>query len=164
MEKNGNINADKPHGGAAEVREEYIMLRTAREFMRACDASGLKYKDDRELDSGKYLVVCGVNGSSGNSYDVMFLFDQDEESVGLRVYGLAKCNRDSYAKALLKVNALNDRFRWFKFVIDKDNDINMEMDAVITPRTAGDVCTELLRRCMSVAKDAYPELMRVLWG
>lgn len=140
------------------------MLRTAKAFMRACDQEGLKYKDTRDLDSGKSLVVCGVNSSNGNTYDVNFVFDADEGSVGLRVYGFAHCDKDSYARTLLTANQLNVKYRWFKFCIDKDNDVNMESDAVIDVSTAGDVCVELLKRCMGIAKDAYPVLMSAIWS
>lgn len=132
--------------------------------MRACDLKGLKYKNERDLDSGKSMVVCGVNGSNGNTYDMVFIFDQDEESVALRVYGLTKCNSDNFARTLLAVNELNNKFRWFKFEIDKDKDVNMECDAVIDISTAGEVCTELVYHCMSIAKDAYPILMKAQWG
>lgn len=140
------------------------MLRTAKAFMRACDAKGIKYKDSRDLESGKSMVVCGVNGSSGNSYDVLFVFDQDEESVAVRVYGLTRANKDNYAKILLTINQLNNKFRWYKFEIDDDNDVNMECDAVIDVDSAGEVCTELFYHCMGIAKDAYPMLMKAQWG
>lgn len=135
------------------------MLRTARAFMRACDEKGLKYKNQRDLDSGKSLVVCGVNGSAGNTYDVMFIFDQDEESVAVRVYKLTSCNKENFARVLITVNQLNNKFRWYKFVIDDDRDVNMECDAVIDVDSAGEVCTELLYHCMGIAKDAYPMLI-----
>lgn len=140
------------------------MLRTARAFMRACDEKGLKYKNQRDLDSGKSLVVCGVNGSAGNTYDIMFVFDQDEKSVAVRVYALTNCDKDSFARMLITVNQLNNKFRWFKFEIDDDKDVNMEADAVIDLDTAGEVCTELLYHCMGIAKDAYPILMKAKWG
>lgn len=140
------------------------MLRTARAFMRACDEKGLKYKNQRDLDSGKSLVVCGVNGSAGNTYDVMFIFDKDEESVAVRVYKLTSCNKENFARVLITVNQLNNKFRWYKFEIDDDQDVNMECDAVIDVDSAGEVCTELLYHCMGIAKDAYPMLMKAVWG
>ena len=48
------------------------MQSTARDFIRACDREGIKYKDPRTTDSGKPAVTLGVNGSHGNSYNVGF--------------------------------------------------------------------------------------------
>ena len=141
-----------------------MYLSTTRNFVRTCDREGLKYQDPYTTDSGKNVVVLGVNGSHGNSYDVKFLFDTDEKSVGVRVYRFSKANRDNFARLLLACNDLNTKYRWLKFCIDDDRDLNIEIDAVIDPSTAGAVCTELFYRIISIAKDAYPVIMKAQFG
>ena len=65
---------------------------------------------------------------------------------------------------LLACNELNNKYRWVKFVIDDDRDINIEADCVISPSTAGTVCIEMFYHFMGIAKEAYPVLMRAQWG
>lgn len=140
------------------------MQGTARDFIRACDREGLKYKEPRTTDSGKTAVTLGVNGAHGNSYNVGFYFDTNETGVAVRVYQLTASNESNYAKMLLACNQLNNKYRWVKFVIDDDRDINMEADCVISPTTAGTVCVEMFYHFMGIAKDAYPVLMKAQWG
>lgn len=140
------------------------MQSTAIDFIRTCDREGLKYKEPRTTDSGKTAVTLGVSGSHGNSYNVGFYFDTDEKGVAVRVYQFTACNDSNYAKMLLACNQLNNKYRWLKFVIDDDRDINIEADCIISPTTAGTVCTEMFYHVMGIAKDAYPILMKAQWG
>ena len=140
------------------------MLSTAKTFIRACDKKGVKYHEPRDLDSGKTLVTLGVNGSYGNTYDVDYFFDKDGKSVGIRVFRFTSCTDDNFAKMILACNELNVKYRWVKFCIDDDKDVNIEMDAVIDNVTAGDICVELFYRVMDIAKDSYPILMKSQWG
>ena len=140
------------------------MLNTARNFIKVCDRKGIKYHEPRDTDSGKTLVTLGVNGSHGNSYDVDFFFDKDEKAVGVRVFRFTKANDNNYAKMLLACNELNVKYRWIKFCIDSDQDVNIEMDAVIDDYSAGEICAELFYRVMDIAKDSYPVFMRAQWG
>ena len=141
------------------------MVSTALAFVRACEAEGYKHDDPRDVgDQGKTDVTLGVSGSAGNSYKVRFIFDEDGESVAVRVFGFVKATGDSFAKLLVLCNQLNDKYRWVKFCIDDDKDLNIEADCVITERTAGTVCCEMFGHVMSIAKKAYPEFMKAIWG
>ena len=140
------------------------MLDSAKAFIQACDAKGLKYREPRELDSGKTRVTLGVNGSAGNSYDVQFIFDTDNEGVWVYVPGLMRTDKEHYAQMLITCNKLNCQYRWLKFILDKDMDVCIETDAVIDLQSAGPVCTELFSRIMSIAGKAYPTLMKIQWG
>ena len=140
------------------------MLESAKAFMRACDEKGLKYRDPRDLDSGKSKVTLGVTGSAGNTYEVQYVFDDDNESVWLYVPGLLRTDKEHYAQMLIACNRLNNQYRWLKFILDKDMDICIETDAVIDLQSVGPVCTELFYRIMSITKSAYPTLMKIQWG
>lgn len=139
------------------------MLRTAEAFMEACRAQEWKWKDSRDLENGKSLVVCGINGEDTH-YDVRFFFDQTEESVAIRVFGITRATQETFAKLLITCNQLNNKFHWMKFCIDDDQDVNVEHDAVISVESAGEVCVELLRWLMGIVDKAYPDLMRAQYG
>ena len=63
------------------------------------------------------------------------------------------------------VNAINNKFRFAKFCIDTDdNTVQAEMDAAFRSHDVGEICRELLLRCVSICDDAYPDLMKALWA
>ena len=139
------------------------MLNTALRFMSECDSAGLKYRDSRDLDDGNSLVVCGINGKNNARYDVVFIFDKDEHSVQLRIFGLVNFPGEK-ADAMLKVaNDVNLRYRWLKFCTF-DNKVNVHGDAIISDTTSGKICVELLVRTASIVDGAYPDFMRALWS
>lgn len=139
------------------------MLKTAQAFMKACEAKDWHYKDARDLENGKSVVVCGISGQD-TRYDIRFFFDQDETSVAVRVFGLTRVQKDAYARVLLCANSLNLKFRWVKFCIDKDDDLNLEHDAVVNTDNAGEVCVEILGRFMGIVDKAYPVIMKAQYG
>lgn len=139
------------------------MLQTAQTFLDALDARELKHSDVQELDNGKNLVLCGVNGEHCR-YQIRFFFDEGQHSAAIRVFGLVRVNREHFAQAVLCANDLNVKFRWTKFNVDKDFDFNLEYDAVITPETAGDVCVEILMRFAGIIDQAYPQIMKAIYA
>ena len=139
------------------------MLNTALRFMSECDSAGLKYRDSRDLDDGNSLVVCGISGKNNARYDVVFIFDKDEHSVQLRIFGLVNFPGEK-ADAMLKVaNDVNLRYRWLKFCTT-DKQVNVHGDAIISDTTSGKICVELLLRTASIVDGAYPDFMRALWS
>lgn len=135
------------------------MLSTAAAFLRACDEAGLKHRGFRTTDTGKTVVALGVNDSHGNTYTVKYFFYPDEKDVAIRVYGLATGRPNIYPEMLRRCALLNNQYRWIKFVVDEEFDVNMEADCIISPETAGDVCLEMFRIFVFTARSAYPFLV-----
>ena len=71
---------------------------------------------------------------------------------------------DKFAAALLACNSLNVRFKWVTFYIDKDNDIMLHLDAILSPDNAGEEALELLIRMISIGDDAKPVIMKALYA
>ena len=139
------------------------MLNTAMRFMSECDRVGLKYRDSRDMDDGKSLVLCGVNGKNNARYDVAFIFDADGHSVSVRVFNFVTFPEDRWTRMLDVVNELNGTYRWLKF-FTKGEGINVQCDAIISEETSGRICVELLVRTMKLIDDVYPSFMRALWA
>ena len=135
------------------------MDQTAAAFLAACDREGLRYQPPRTLADGKTLVRLNVRSPHGNSYTVTCIFYPEGRSVSLRIYGLVAARREIVPQVLHRCNRMNNRFRWAKFVLDEDLDLNLEADCPVTPETGGDVCLELFYRLVRVADDAYPALL-----
>ncbi len=66
---------------------------------------------------------------------------------------------------LAAINQQNARFRFVKFVIDtNDHTVQAEADVAFRSHDVGDICLEYVSRCINICDDAYPELMKALWG
>ncbi|MBE5807130.1 MAG: hypothetical protein E7317_02185 [Clostridiales bacterium] len=140
------------------------MLDTAIAFMAECDRAQIKYHNTREIDNGSSLVVCGFTGKQNNRYDVAVIFDANEKSAGLRIFKLAVASEEKREEVLKAINDINNTFRWTKFTLHDDGDINVEIDALINQETVGRVMVELMLRMAKIVDDAYPQLMHALWG
>lgn len=139
------------------------MHATTNAFIQALDQRGTKYTT-RTMDNGKDLVKVVYRGENADSITVNLVFNADCEDVAVRSFSICKIPETKIPAIMLKLNDLNARFRWLKFYMDSDNEITAEMDAVITPVTAGPVCVELMLRSVNIIDDAYPELMKALWS
>ena len=60
-------------------------------------------------------------------------------------------------------NSLNAHYKWLKFYVDKDNDLMIDDDAIVSEESAADECFELLIRRFNIIKDAKPEIMRGIY-
>lgn len=140
------------------------MLQSAQIFMQALEKEDLKYKDARDLKDGSSLVVCGFNGKN-TRYDIAFIFDSDDRSVSVRVFRLVSgCPEDSTLRMLDAINEINAKYRWVKFYLDKDQDINVQLDAYVNHSVDDNICLFLLMRTVKIIDECYPTLMRALWA
>ena len=69
-----------------------------------------------------------------------------------------------YSQALVLCNTLNSQYRWVKFYIDQDYEINVDVDAILTQGTAGAQSVELMFRMMSIIESAEPRIQQLLEG
>lgn len=141
------------------------MRSEAEAYCAYLDREGIKHDDIFVLNSGNYDVESRWNLShSGVSIAVRAIFDKDDDhTVALRAFKFsnAKQNRN---KAIIACNELNNTYRWIKFVVDDDDDINIEADVYVDNRTAGPEVSRLMHRIVSIADDAYPVIMKALWS
>jgi len=140
------------------------MLATAQAFIDEMERANMKPKHTRDLDDGKSLVVCGVNGKNNAHYDVFFFFDKDGTSLSMRVFKLVTFPEDRTDKVYDTLNELNRKFRWVKFFCDHECNVNVQEDAPLAPADAGKYCMRMLVRAAQIIDSAYPDLMRALWA
>ena len=92
------------------------------------------------------------------------MFDLDGESAQLITSPIANTPGEKTAKMLLVLNECNHKFRWVKFYLDNDNDVVANGDVIFDEQNVGDACIELVMRTASIIDDAYPEIMKGIWG
>lgn len=139
------------------------MRHEAEAYIKLMDDKGIHHDNIDVLNSGKFDVETRWNLEE-TTVSVRSIFDDDGHTVAIRCYRLAHTKADRLDDVLKVCNELNNRFRWVKFVIDKDNDVNIETDCIVSENTAGEVVLELVQRLCGIADDAYPELMKVIYG
>ena len=65
---------------------------------------------------------------------------------------------------ILKCNELNCQYKWFSFYVDKDKDITLQNDAILTESTAADVALELLVRMVKISDEVKPAIMKAIYA
>ena len=139
------------------------MLKTTELFINELEEHELTYEPVRVLEDGDEMVQLGAK-LDNTFVQFIILFDLDEDAVAIRCFDLVRVSEEQYPKALMSCNALNDRMRWVKFCIDKERNVQAEVDAVIDDTNAGKVTMNLVLRMASIIDDAYPLINKAIWS
>lgn len=141
------------------------MLDSTRQFIRAMDAKDIKHSDIEVTQSGMEKVTVIYTGDSIPSIRMIFFFSKDCEDVAIRVFDIVKLPENRVEGFFKVVNEANRRFRFAKFVLDtNDNTVQAEMDAAFRTHDVGEICLELMSRCVDICDKAYPDFMKALWA
>lgn len=122
---------------------------SVRSFEAALKKKKLKYTVGKDGD----MIYLSFNGDHYKSLRFSFIFDDDGESVALRVFSIEKFAPAQLPQAYEFCNRMSTEYRWLRFYVDSDNELTAGMDAVITSENAGDVCSELLSRAVDIVDD-----------
>lgn len=141
------------------------MHSSTQQFVRAMDAKDIKHSDPETAAGGREAVTVIYSGENIPSIRMRFFFNRDCEDVAIRVFDIVKVP-DSKVDGFFKtVNEANRRFRFFKFVLDTDdNTVQAELDAAFRTHDVGEICLELMARCVDICDKAYPDFMKALWA
>lgn len=123
-------------------------------FTDKLDAEGVKYR----VNPDQPVVRLGYRGDNFEGLTFTFAFDDDGESVALRVFSIAKFDKEDLPHAYRFCSMMNMEYRWIKFYVDRDDEFTAAIDAVISPETAGEECYELLGRAVAIVDDVYGKL------
>ncbi len=137
-------------------------------------ATRLIYDELKQADSG-YKVFTEENDRSsrvwlqwgidnGPNYRIQFISTDDDSDVSVRVYGLVNVTEAQKSKLVMACNELNSKYRFVKFVIDKDLDLNVEYDFPVDTISVESCAEEIMLRFVKIIREAYPELMRAIWS
>ncbi len=137
------------------------MNAAAKNLTDLLDKEGIKYStDERENDT---VLTCGA-GLKNTSVKLNVFIDNNNTHVALRCFGFIRVSQDKFANALITCNTCNQEYRWVKFTIDEDMDINAQDDAIVSAETAGTEIWELMRRMFNIVDECYPVFMKSIWA
>ena len=123
-------------------------------YTRQLDAEHVLYR----VDAGKRAVYTHFDGEHFRDVAFVMVFDGDGAACGLRVLSVARFTPAQLADAYEFCNRMNRTYRWLRLYVDGDRELTAGLDAVITPATAGAICSELLHRAVNIVDSICKEL------
>jgi len=128
------------------------------------DSKGFHHSGVQQNSNGANYIQFSITGEATNVRFTV-IFNEEGHDAAIRAFDFVEHIPDSkYAECLVCCNELNMKFRYVKFYIDNDNSITLEDDAVIDEETAGDEVLRLSFTMMHIADEAYPILMKAIYG
>lgn len=137
------------------------MNKSVESFLKELEAR--HYKTSNVVEIGNKTAV-ELKFSLGNTKVTILVVFDDERTVAIRCLDYIRVSEAQFAQALIGCNEMNKQMRWVKFVLNDENFIGLEDDAVVEPETAGSEIVELILRMASIADDAYPQINKLLWA
>ena len=123
---------------------------------------GLKVFIDETDNTSAAWLQFGIK--NGGSYRIRFISKDDDNDVAVRIFELVSVDKSQFAKVLPVINNLNAKYRYVKFVLDNDGDVNVEYDYLMRCPDPAASAMELIIRIVKIVDEAYPELMRAMWA
>lgn len=118
--------------------------------------AGLKH-DVQQLGS-QSVLISGITGHS-DTYKFIFVKDGDAgNDVALRIMGISRCSRHQYDLVYEVLNELQLKYRFLRFTIDNDGDINGEYDFPTTYEDIGKGAVEMCLRLTIMLDDCIAKL------
>lgn len=75
-----------------------------------------------------------------------------------------KVPEEKLADVIFVCNELNCQYKWVTFYVDKDNDIILHDDAILSVENAAEEAFELLLRMIKISDDVKPKIMRAIYA
>lgn len=134
------------------------MLLCAQKFVDNLESKNLNYSSG-ESDRGDAIVdfpyqgkitKCIFSGDDGQYFSMYLVYERIPE--------------DKVATVIYLCNELNAEYKWVTYYVDKDNDLVMHDDAIVSPDSAAEECFELLVRMLKIADDIKPRIMKAIYA
>lgn len=124
--------------------------------------NGLKVFTEETDSSSRVWLQFGIK--NGGSYRIQFISTDDDCDVAVRIFDLISIDPEKIGKILTVINELNCKYRYTKFTLTKDNNINVEYDYPVSGKHPEESAVEIVIRMTQIVDDAYPELMHAMWS
>lgn len=141
---------------------EVTMYQAISEIHRAFDKAGLKHSVENR--GSHWSVESGMSGEASTYNFIFYKTDDSGNDVSVRVFRLATVPQNKRIEAYRCINRLQQKYRYVRFVLDDDGDVNMEYDFPASYSPIGEGAVEMFTRCTAILDKVYPELMRMLWA
>jgi len=125
---------------------------------------GFKLAAEEDGMEGASYVMAGFTVENGPDVAVMFISQDDDNDVSVRLFGLAHVPEEKKLFVYPVLNQLSEQYRFIKFIMDGEGYVNIEYDFLteVSDECLGDCCCEIFVRIMKIVDEAYPVLMKAL--
>ena len=130
----------------------------ASTFRNYLDQGNIKYST---VDSNNIAII--FSGKNCSTIRILFSFGDENRDVAVCIPSIVSVGQKVDVGHAI-CNTLNSSIRWLRFYIDRDNEIAAEGDAIISPDTAGEVCTIFMMKAVEIVDTVYPIIMQSLWS
>ena len=132
----------------------------------AFDSHKIKY---RTIEAGEMTFVeAGFNIDGGPDIRAVFIpCDKNGNGVNIRIAGIMHHAPKEKRPLLLEAcNRINSEMRFFKYFLDKDNDIvgQCDLPSSSSADTVGEYCSELFIRAMQIMNQCYHYFPEAVYG
>ena len=131
---------------------------------RALADRELNFEHVDELENPMIVLGFGGDEFSFDELAVHIVFDLDGESAQFVTSPLANVSVEKAARVLLTLNECNSEYRWAKFHLDEDSDVVANADVIFDEQNCADFCIEMIMRTVQIVDEAYPKIMKAVWG
>lgn len=139
------------------------MFQATTWIAAAFDAKGWKYETSENPGKSSRLVT-RWNGENIQTVELAYISTDDDNDVAVRCFRIAQVPQNKMENVRKVLNELNNKYRYVKFVVDDEQDVNCEYDLPIATEAVGACCTEMCIRMVQIIDEAYPEIMKALWA
>lgn len=131
-------------------------MLTISDFKTLLDNNKLNYQKLNEttiiISNGceKYNFSYNIAVDINNGFAKLFFMTGIKfQEVNINIYQL--------------INGLNDNYRFFKFTVDDDKELIMQVDAIVKENNSTNEIMELLLRGSNVLEEIYPNVQKEIW-
>lgn len=132
-------------------------MLTISDFKTLLDKNKLNYQKLNEttiiISNGceKYNFSYNIAVDINNGFAKLFFMTGIKfQEVNINIYQL--------------INGLNDNYRFFKFTVDDDKELIMQVDAIVKENNSTAEIMELLLRGSNVLEEIYPNVQKEIWS
>lgn len=134
------------------------MLACAELFIEHLRSKNLNF-DVNEYPDGAILVAfpyqgkvtrCIFNGDNGGYLSLYLVYERVPD--------------EKLADVIFLCNELNCEYKWATFYVDKDNDLVIHDDAILSAESAAEEAFELLVRIVRIAEDERQRIMKTIFA
>ena len=132
------------------------MNSAINEIHKAFTSAGLKH--DVQQMEGKSVLLTGLTGNA-DTYRIVLIKDGDTgNDVALRILKISHCSKQQYHQVREVLNKLQMKYRFLRFTIDQDGDINGEYDFPTSYEDIGKGTVEICLRLVLILDSCLSEL------
>lgn len=124
----------------------------------------------QNLESKKLNFRSGTNGNNDSVVEFPYegkiarMFFCGETGSYLSIYLVYESvPENKVSDMIFTCNDLNCAYKWITFYVDKDNDVILHDDAILSVDTAADEAFELLVRMLKIGDEVKPQIMRTIY-